>query len=82
MSTAQLRREITHLRERRSSRHAAVPEDRLQFTRALGIVPDPWQERLLCSEAARVLLNCPARAVNQRWLASWGYTRPSLLPAR
>jgi hypothetical protein len=35
-----------------------VPEDRLEFARALGIVPDLWQERLLRSEAPRVLLNC------------------------
>ena len=35
-----------------------MSHDRLQFARALGIVPDPWQERLLCSEAARILLNC------------------------
>ena len=35
-----------------------MPEDRLKFARALGIVPDLWQERLLRSEAPRVLLNC------------------------
>jgi len=35
-----------------------VPEDRLEFAHALGIVPDSWQERLLQSEASRVLLNC------------------------
>ena len=35
-----------------------MPENRLEFARALGIVPDPWQERLLRSEAPRVLLNC------------------------
>jgi hypothetical protein len=36
----------------------SVPENRLEFARALEIVPDLWQERLLCSEAPRVLLNC------------------------
>ena len=35
-----------------------MPENRLEFARALGIVPDLWQERLLRSEAPRVLLNC------------------------
>jgi hypothetical protein len=35
-----------------------VPEDRLEFASSIGIVPDSWQERLLCSEAPRVLLNC------------------------
>ena len=35
-----------------------VSEDRLEFASSIGIVPDSWQERLLCSEAPRVLLNC------------------------
>ena len=58
MSTAQLRREITLLRERRPSQRLAIPADRLEFAQSLGIVPDSWQERLLQSEAPRVLLNC------------------------
>jgi hypothetical protein len=58
VSTAQLRREITFLRERRPSRRPTIPEDRLEFARALGIVPDLWQAQLLGSEAPRVLLNC------------------------
>ena len=58
MSTASLRREISHLRERRPSRQRAVTEDRLEFAQSLGIVPDLWQERLLQSAARRVLLNC------------------------
>jgi hypothetical protein len=58
VSTAQLRREVQDLRGRAPSRRPAIPEDRLQFARSLGIVPDPWQERFLCSEAARILLNC------------------------
>ncbi len=32
--------------------------DRVAFAEALEITPDPWQEDLLRSEAARVLLNC------------------------
>jgi hypothetical protein len=58
VSTAQLRREITRLRERHPSRRLAIPEDRLEFAHTLGIVPDSWQEQLLQSEAPRVLLNC------------------------
>ena len=58
MSTAQLRREITLLRERRPSQRLAIPADRLEFAHSLGIVPGSWQERLLRSEAPRVLLNC------------------------
>jgi hypothetical protein len=58
MSTEQLRREITLLRERQPSRRPAVPDDRLEFARSLGIGPDPWQRDLLQSKASRVLLNC------------------------
>jgi hypothetical protein len=32
--------------------------DRVAFARALGLEPDPWQERLLRSSSDRVLLNC------------------------
>jgi hypothetical protein len=32
--------------------------DRCAFARALGLEPDPWQERLLRSDSDRVLLNC------------------------
>jgi len=32
--------------------------DRAEFARALGLEPDPWQERLLRSASDRVLLNC------------------------
>jgi hypothetical protein len=53
-----LRADIERLKSLRGAGSAAVADDRLQFTRALGIVPDLWQERLLGSEAARVLLNC------------------------
>jgi hypothetical protein len=58
VSTASLRREISQLRERRPSQRFVIPEDRLEFAFSLGIVPDSWQERLLQSEAPRVLLNC------------------------
>jgi hypothetical protein len=69
VSTAQLRREISHLRERRPSRRLAIPEDRLEFALSLGIVPDSWQGRLLQSEAPRVLLNC-ARQSGKSTMAS------------
>jgi hypothetical protein len=58
VSTVSLRREVSRLREQRPSRRQPVPEDRVEFARSLGIVPDPWQAQLLHSEAARVILNC------------------------
>jgi Terminase large subunit, T4likevirus-type, N-terminal len=58
VSTARLRREISHLRGLRPPRRPAIPEDRLEFAHSLGIVPDPWQAKLLDSSSARVLLNC------------------------
>lgn len=62
MSTAQLRREISHLRERRPSRRRIVAEDRVEFARSVGIDPDEWQENLLRSEAPRVLMNVARQA--------------------
>ena len=58
MSTAQLRRAVQDLKARTPARRPAIPEDRPEFARSLGIVPDPWQMQLLRSEAPRVLLNC------------------------
>jgi hypothetical protein len=58
VSTASLRREVERLREHRPGQGQAVPEDRLEFARALGVEPDPWQARLLHSTADKVLLNC------------------------
>jgi hypothetical protein len=58
VSTASLAREIQKLRERRGSRRRDIPADRAAFAQELGIVPDLWQERLLRSDADRILLNC------------------------
>jgi hypothetical protein len=59
VSTAQLRSEVSYLRERRPSRRPAIPEDRLEFAAAAGLPNlDPWQEKLLHSDSSRILLNC------------------------
>lgn len=59
MSTASLRADVRRLREQRPSRRRVVPADRAQFAAAVGIPNlDPWQHRLLRSDAPRVLLNC------------------------
>ena len=57
-SAARLRADIERLKVLRGAASASVPADRLEFARSLGIVPDSWQERLLRSDAPRVLLNC------------------------
>jgi hypothetical protein len=57
-SVARLRADIERLKALRGAASADVPTDRLEFVHSLGIVPDPWQERLVHSEAPRVLLNC------------------------
>jgi hypothetical protein len=62
VSTASLAREIQKLRERRGSRRRDIPADRAAFAQELGIVPDLWQERLLRSDADRVLLNVARQA--------------------
>lgn len=40
------------------ARDLALALDRVEFARSVGMAPDPWQEQLLRSGAARVLLNC------------------------
>jgi hypothetical protein len=42
----------------RAASDLALALDRAAFARAVGLEPDPWQERLLRSTADRVLLNC------------------------
>jgi hypothetical protein len=58
VSTASLAREVRRLRERAPARRPAVLSDRVEFARSLGLEADRWQERLLRSDAARVLMNC------------------------
>ena len=61
MSTERLAKELRRLRDRRYRGHD-LPEDRAVFARTLGLEPDPWQERLLRSDADRVLLNASRQA--------------------
>lgn len=56
-TTARLRAEIDRLKARHSPGRAEIPSGRVEFARKLGMVLDPWQEDLLRSDAARVLLN-------------------------
>ena len=58
MNVRTLLREVECLEAGSASRRREVPPERVEFARSLGIVPDPWQEDLLRSEAPRVLLNC------------------------
>jgi hypothetical protein len=58
VSTASLAREVERLRAQSPSRRPDVPVGPVEFARAVGIEPDPWQLRLLHSEAPRILLNC------------------------
>jgi hypothetical protein len=58
VSTGSLAREVERLRAQRPSRRPDIPAKPVEFARAVGIEPDPWQLRLLTSEAMRILLNC------------------------
>jgi Terminase large subunit, T4likevirus-type, N-terminal len=58
MNARTLLREVEKLEAERLSRRPDIPADRATFARDLGIIPDPWQDRLLRSDAPRVLLNC------------------------
>ena len=75
MSTAQLKREIEGLRARRPDRRASIPTDRVEFAHLLGIDPDGWQERLLRSDASRVLLLCSRQAGKSTMAALIGLHR-------
>jgi Terminase large subunit, T4likevirus-type, N-terminal len=70
VSTASLRADLRRLRERRGSRRREIPSDRLEFAAAVGLSElDPWQQRLLRSDAPRVLMNC-ARQTGKSTTAS------------
>lgn len=60
MSTAaQLRRDIQVLKaNRRATRNGDFPRERLGFARSVSLALDPWQLRLLRSDADRIILNC------------------------
>ncbi len=59
MSTASLRASVARLKGRIPSRRTPIPEDRVEFAHRVGLDElDPWQLRLLRSEAPRVILNC------------------------
>jgi Terminase large subunit, T4likevirus-type, N-terminal len=62
VSTASLRSDIEKIKARRLARRRDIPADRVAFTRALGVDPDHWQERLLRSESQRILLNVSRQA--------------------
>jgi hypothetical protein len=65
-----LKRDIQALQARLlPARSTAVEPDRVAFARELGLEPDPWQERLLRSDAPRVLMNC-ARQTGKSTLAA------------
>jgi hypothetical protein len=59
VTAARLRADIERLKARASARRNEIPADRVRFAADVGLETlDPWQERLLRSEEARVLLNC------------------------
>jgi hypothetical protein len=58
VNTRTLLREVEKLEAERLSGRPDIPADRDTFARDLGIIPDLWQDRLLRSDAPRVLLNC------------------------
>jgi hypothetical protein len=59
VTAERLRADIERLKVLRGAASASVPEDRVEFAAAARLPElDPWQERLLCSDAPRILLNC------------------------
>jgi hypothetical protein len=59
VTAGRLRADIERLKALRGAASVAVPADRVEFAAAAGLRNlDPWQERLLRSDAPRILLNC------------------------
>jgi hypothetical protein len=59
VTAERLRADIERLKALRGAASAVVPADRVEFAAAAGLPDlDPWQRRLLRSDALRVLLNC------------------------
>jgi hypothetical protein len=59
VTAERLRADIERLKALRGAASAVVPADRVEFAVAAGLPDlDPWQRRLLRSDALRVLLNC------------------------
>jgi hypothetical protein len=82
VSTASLKRAVEDLKARAPSHgRSLIPRDRLEFADSLGIVPDPWQERLLRSEASRVLLNCARQSGKSTMAAILALHRASWCPS-
>jgi hypothetical protein len=57
-----LLKEVEKLEAERLSRRREIPADRAEFARSVGLEADAWQERLLRSDAPRVLLNVARQA--------------------
>jgi hypothetical protein len=57
-----LLKEVEKLEARRRRRAASIRADRVAFARSVGLEPDPWQVRLLRSDAPRVLMNVSRQA--------------------
>ncbi len=53
-----LLKEVEKIEAERSSRRRDIPADRVELAHLVGLEPDRWQERLLQSNAPRVLMNC------------------------
>jgi hypothetical protein len=59
VTAERLRADIERLKALRGAASTVVPTDRVEFAAAAGLPDlDPWQVRLLRSDAPRVLLNC------------------------
>jgi hypothetical protein len=76
LRTNALSRKLARLESLIVGRRSATPTlDRLRCDRAglmalAGLPPDPWQEGLLRSDAARLLLLC-SRQANPPWRRHW-----------
>ncbi len=81
MSTASLRSEVARLKGRIPSRRPTIPDDPVDFARSVGLDPEPWQLRLLRSEAPRVILNCSRQSGKSTMAGVLALHRALVVPA-
>jgi terminase large subunit-like protein len=82
VTTARLKRDIEELKSRRASRirPLGVPTDRVEFFRAAGLEPDPWQAKVLRSDSKRLLLNCSRQSGKTTVVAAMALHKALLVP--
>jgi hypothetical protein len=80
VTAARLRADIEHLKARQRRTAAEIPADPVEFFRAAGLEPDPWQAKVLRSDSKRLLLNCSRQSGKTTVVAAMALHKALLVP--